>query len=708
MMAPFIKKIILALLCIMVLAVIAILTAKHYLAPYIQPDAIKARIVAQIESRSALKVNIPTPLRLHWWPRPALSGSNITIVNPNNPKQHHIKLPKASLSIAILPLLYGKVAINHISLSNPEIALNDTIFRTIKYPQTKTTQGTPEKPASQPEKTTGKPISPDHISIKNGTLKYYKQGQLHQLTLSQLEMVEQGYHNYHIKMAANYHSEALDITQIKLNTQARWIIKQSRLMIKKLQFSSTVHPKKTNQTYPVSLSATQLEYQRANKAFHIQRGKFSLPHMQIKANLQTQQHGNKKSLDGTTELRIDNVKQWLTSLGQPKNTAPDSKLIANIQLDTQSNRKQNNTYKLTLGKEQIQVKRIIQNPYTQPTIQTTTHITGLTPKNWLNTIASTKAAYQSIRTILPLPSPKKNTNKASEKTTQPTNSNTSKPPTETHQLSIDAIHFGRIALNKIQGTIRTQNHITQSDDLHAMLHQSPIKLQFKLQNTSTDRQASLTLKGNQIDLSKLIESLRLKNDFKMKSMLSFSSKLSTHGKTTDLMKKQLQGYTIIQFGPGHFSSSLMQGALSNLEHKILTSLDHDQLITAASKPILKKYDHVKFTSLIAGIETNKGIASLNNMVMKSPMFNVTSSGTYHLPNNQLNAKIYIRVVPGFNEFLYHIQQKLHGNHLTILLKGPIQKPIIKPDSAGMINQLIKQKVQSKLLEIISNTLSTNP
>jgi AsmA protein len=112
-------------LLIVVGAVIAVVVIAGVLAPFfLSAEAYKGQIVARLRDATGRDVRISGPLTLSLLPDLHVEAGDVSVANPPGaPSGTMAKLPKLDLSVRLVPLLSGRIEIEHLVLADPVIDL---------------------------------------------------------------------------------------------------------------------------------------------------------------------------------------------------------------------------------------------------------------------------------------------------------------------------------------------------------------------------------------------------------------------------------------------------------------------------------------------------------------------------------------------------------------------------------------------------------
>jgi AsmA protein len=112
-------------LLIAVGAVVVLLIAAGVLAPFfISADAYKGQIVARLRDATGRDLRIAGPLSLSLFPNVQVEANDVSVGNPPGAQSETMaKLPKLDLSVRLVPLLSGRIEIEHLTLVDPVIDL---------------------------------------------------------------------------------------------------------------------------------------------------------------------------------------------------------------------------------------------------------------------------------------------------------------------------------------------------------------------------------------------------------------------------------------------------------------------------------------------------------------------------------------------------------------------------------------------------------
>jgi AsmA protein len=110
---------------IVVVAVVLVAILVLWLVPqFISADAYKGTIVSRLRAATGRDVTIGGNLSLSLFPRIAFEASNIAVANPpGGPSPDLARARKLDVALELIPLLSGRIVIDHLDLIDPTIAL---------------------------------------------------------------------------------------------------------------------------------------------------------------------------------------------------------------------------------------------------------------------------------------------------------------------------------------------------------------------------------------------------------------------------------------------------------------------------------------------------------------------------------------------------------------------------------------------------------
>ncbi len=144
--------------------VLALLLVGVIVAPFVLPaDWIRDRLVAAAEAATGLRIGLEGPVSLSVFPEIALDASDVSIARPDRPDL--AKVGRARVSLALRPLLDGRVEVTGLTLERPVITLavaSDGSGNWADPAATATGAGSPG----------GVAVSVSHLTVTDGTVSF--------------------------------------------------------------------------------------------------------------------------------------------------------------------------------------------------------------------------------------------------------------------------------------------------------------------------------------------------------------------------------------------------------------------------------------------------------------------------------------------------------------------------------------------------------
>jgi AsmA protein len=106
-------------------AIIVVVIAAGVLAPFfISAETYKGQIVARLRDATGRDLRIGGPLTLSLFPNVQVEANDVSVANPPGAQSGTMaKLPKLAVSVRLVPLLSGRIEIDHLALVDPVIDL---------------------------------------------------------------------------------------------------------------------------------------------------------------------------------------------------------------------------------------------------------------------------------------------------------------------------------------------------------------------------------------------------------------------------------------------------------------------------------------------------------------------------------------------------------------------------------------------------------
>ncbi|MDA8138035.1 MAG: AsmA family protein [Desulfobacteraceae bacterium] len=286
---------------------------------------------------------------------------------------------------------------------------------------------------------------------------------------------------------------------------------------------------------------------------------------------------------------------------------------------------------------------------------------------------------------LPPPAPKKAEEAAAPTPTPAPEQKKKTDYTPLRKLILDAqIKVGALKAKNV----RMQNVVVKATASNGIFHLDPMSVDlykgqiattgtFDVQQDQPRTAVNLSVNG--------VQAGPLLKDFLNKDLIegdaSASINLKFEGDQPDLIKKTLDGKGEITFKDGAFVGIDLANMVRNVESAFGLAEK------SAQKP------RTDFAELVAPFSINKGVTTLENARLNSPLLRVLTSGTADLVQEALN----IRVEPKFVATLVGQgdTQQRSGLMVPIIVSGTFSKPTFKPDLKSMLTQQLPNAEELK-------------
>ncbi|MGB6977516.1 MAG: AsmA-like C-terminal region-containing protein, partial [Gammaproteobacteria bacterium] len=198
-----------------------------------------------------------------------------------------------------------------------------------------------------------------------------------------------------------------------------------------------------------------------------------------------------------------------------------------------------------------------------------------------------------------------------------------------------------------------------------------------------------------IQVGALLKDLATNSKTQLTGTGNITSHLQTQGQNQDAWVNNLNG---------DMNFSIINGTITNFDlgKQIYSAL---QLFIKHGAPTEAETNQTNFSSLTGTVQVEHGVASNNNLLLKSDSLQATGKGTADLRNRQLDYHLIITALGSpFGSDVLDAQQKL-GGHIPIKISGPFRNPTIFPDLQEATQSVAKEQLKEQVKKFIGKDVN---
>jgi AsmA protein len=165
--------------------------------------------------------------------------------------------------------------------------------------------------------------------------------------------------------------------------------------------------------------------------------------------------------------------------------------------------------------------------------------------------------------------------------------------------------------------------------------------------------------------------------------------VTTHGSTTDALKKALNGNAALKLADGAVKGIDIAGSIRNAKAKLGT-LRGEQTQQA------NKSEKTDFSELTGTFKIVNGVAHNNDLSLKSPLLRVGGEGKVDIGNDALDYLVKATIVGTTKGQGGRDVTDLAGLTVPVRATGPLASPAYKLDFGSMVTDAAKQEVQKRV------------
>jgi len=173
--------------------------------------------------------------------------------------------------------------------------------------------------------------------------------------------------------------------------------------------------------------------------------------------------------------------------------------------------------------------------------------------------------------------------------------------------------------------------------------------------------------------------------------------VTTHGATVGALKRALNGGASVNLRDGSIKGIDVAGTIRNAKAK-LGSLKGQQTQSA------DKNQKTDFSELSGTFAIRNGVASNNDLAMKSPLLRVGGAGDINIGEDSVNYLVKASVVGSLKGQDGRELSDLKGVTVPVRATGPLAAPSFSLDFNAMLTDTVKQQAEEKIKSKLEDLL----
>jgi AsmA protein len=639
------------LLTVGVLVVVAIAGAIT-LVTLVNPNRYKGQITQQIYKATGRQATIGN---ISWsvFPWIKLQINDVTLNNPAGfPSSPFVSVGHAAVSANVMALLKRELIIDSIAVNDMQVNL----IRTLNNSNNWTMQSTTDTATTSSSKAT--------TSTNKGTIKTFN---INAIAISNATVNWQdATKNQNISFKIN----SLNTKNINFNGNTFT-----------LNSSFTYQTAKIPQPVNIKLSA-DINANKNTQQYNIDDLELNVNQFEVTGKANISQLPS-PTLNASLSIPTANIATLLNELGYPINFQNKSALTnvgGDITLVVKKNSAQINN--LTLGIDGAKINGQV-------------NLTQLKPLSGNFTLAVDKFNLDQYQTVTT--TPENNTPSTTVASNMPATvpaqtSNQSTLPSclqtanITGKLTVGSLQVNKMQLQQVNVPIAIKNSEFIASPITAQFYQGTLQADAKANYSTAVPSYFLSAALNNVNMNALLQQAADFNKLNGTGQINFL--VNTSGNDKNSILEALNGNGKIELTNGSYVGIDIMNIINSA-----ASLFFKQEPVTATGPA-----QTNFTAVKATFQINNGLIANNDLLLSSPVMNVTGNGTVSLVTQAIDYNLSVTPIGNVIPQLANLQKAIGGN-IPVKVKGSISNPKVTPDMEKISMAATKQTINKNLNDI---------
>lgn len=665
----------------------------------LNPNNFKTQISSLIQKNTGRNFTINGDVKWSFFPSLGLKLNQISMGNaPGFSPQTFAQIEAADVDVKLLPLFAGKVEIGKIKLNN--LTLNLSKNAQGKNNWSDISSASKNSAAKQPQETTTQTTAKNTklpiltistIDVNNATITWNDQQAKQQATVDHLNLSSDHVNfgkPFPIKLAMHVVSNqpAINI-QLNLAAQTTLNPQTQQYALKTVSLNGNLLDKKYPSGKLPFYFNSNITADLKQQTLQINNLNLQVANLTAKGNLS----GSKISQDPVFESNLNipnfNLRNFLTSIGQ-KPQLQDATAMQNASLQAHSEfsakfvKLSNITAKL--DDSALEGQFTFAN-FDNKAFNFDLNINQINLNRYLSSTTNNNSTNSKGNTT-----PSSSTVAAATPSATTANSNTLpvkflRELSGTGSAKIGTLTASNITATNIDATLTAKAGVIKVAPINATLYQGKSHggIMLNVQGATPSIIANEILTGVQV--GDLLNAVSKNSKIQITGTGNLDVSLQAQGQNTNAMTRNLDGN--IKFA---------------VNNGVIKNLDVGQQIYAAIARVFKKDEsnqptnQTNFSSLTGTVTITNGIASNNDLLLKSQALQVNGQGTADLVNQTINYMLKAVALGGtFGRDVLTLQNQIGGN-VPIKVSGSFSNPSIQPDYENIATEALKSQFQRQI------------
>ena len=263
------------------------------------------------------------------------------------------------------------------------------------------------------------------------------------------------------------------------------------------------------------------------------------------------------------------------------------------------------------------------------------------------------------------------------------------------KIKIGQLKVANLNTSNISVDIKSNGGVLAVNPIAADLYEGKVAGNIRIDARQKEPQIEINNALTGIQINPLLNDLS--GTDKLAGQGTVNIDLRMKGLDADRIKQSLNGNINVALTDGVYKGVDVIGTICSIGGSI------DSLIKGATGKLDQSGD-TKFSAMSASVAVVDGVATNNDLEVKSPLLRVAGNGNVNLPADTVDYLVEAELVKACEGQSGASGDKLVGIQLPIRAKGPMADPKISPDWAALGTKLAGSKVKDQAESLIKDKL----
>lgn len=680
--------------------VILFIVAVILLVTLVNPNNFKNQISAAVQKNIGRELTIAGDIKWSFFPWLGLRLNQITLGNAPGfaQQQPFAQLSEADIDIRLIPLFRGKVEVGTVTLKDLTVHLTKNAKgqnnwsdltgnqNQVHVQVTTTTNNTVNAATSNPSTVAAALLISD-VDLSNATITWQNEQTGQDATLNNLNLRSSNVNfgkPFPVRLKFHFTSNkpAIDTT-IAVSTNVYADPAQEKYALQQL----TIHGKLLGNQYAsghllFSLAAN-IAANLQQQTLEVRDGDLQVANLHAKTNISGTKILTAPLFQGNVNIPTFNLRTLLTDLGEKVNTEDATAMqSASLQANTEFSPKWIKLSGLHATLDNTTLDGLFNFINTTKTFNFDLKVNQINLDNYASAPSSAAAASA------PAPA----TNIAANVNNATASSNSALLPVALlRQYSgSGSFQIGKLTVNHMTATnivtqIAAKNGLIQVAPMSAELYQGKSQGSINLDVRNSVPALSMNESLTGVQMEPLLNDLSKNSKIKLTGTGNLTMNILTQGNNANAMTHALNG---------NIKFAIDNGAIKNIDivHQIYTVIAYVLKQNTSSN----NSNQTNFTSLTGTVNIADGIATNNDLLLKSTAIQVNGNGNANFINRTINYELKTKAVGDpFGNDVFNLQNKIGGS-IPMSISGTFSDPKVQPDFTVIATALLKGQVKQEI------------